>query len=164
MKNPQTNAPRCACMPSSSDGLSIQATGARRFDMTYSEKLKDPRWAAFRQHAIEFYGCECSNCSGNDTAQGDGIHVHHKRYIRDREPWEYDLDDVSVICGTCHDRIHACETKWRDMIRQMPAWAIQEFDTMAEMVIGMQRGTQITWAARCKNMARDLKGHEVYED
>ena len=131
---------------------------------TYAEKLKDPKWSEFRHEVLSFYGDECTSCGGNDTTLGDGIHVHHKRYIRDREPWEYDMDDVTVICGTCHKEIHACETKWRDMIRQMPAHAIVTFDTMAEMVKGMRPHTQISWAGRCKEMAKSMKGYKVYED
>ena len=37
------------------------------------------------------------------------LHVHHKYYIKNRKPWEYDNDALKTVCHNCHQKIH--ETK-----------------------------------------------------
>ena len=134
-------------------------TGGERwgfFDLmkTYSEKLKDPRWQKFRQMAFREYGVACTTCGCEDRPGSEFNHVHHKRYISGREPWEYDIKDVTVLCRECHEEIHACETKWRDMIRSMPSWLVLEFDSMADSFSRMDPEAYVQWASFCKNEAR----------
>jgi hypothetical protein len=120
---------------------------------TYAEKLKDPRWQDFRQIVFNHYGFECRVC-GSSKPSGPFNHVHHKRYISGRDPWEYDLCDVSVLCEDCHKEIHDCENKWRDMIRSMPPWLIVEWNSMADAFTAMDPRNMTTWASYCKNQAR----------
>lgn len=127
---------------------------------TYSEKLKDPRWQQFRMRVFASKGFACATCGDQDKPANDRNHIHHKRYIYGKEPWEYDFDDVEVLCPECHEEIHECENKWRSMIRHMPSWMVQEFDTMAETFKGMDPEKMIQWASFCKNEARRLKGYK----
>ncbi len=30
------------------------------------------------------------------------LHIHHKRYINDNLPWEYQDDDLITLCEYCH--------------------------------------------------------------
>ena len=124
---------------------------------TYAEKLKDPRWQEFRQRAFEHHGTVCQTCGGEDRGRYESIHVHHRRYIDGRDPWEYEMKDVSILCWECHEEIHTCEKKWRDMIRSMPSWLVQEFDSMADAFKGLDPEDFVTWASYCKNHARNLK-------
>ncbi|RBL93336.1 hypothetical protein [Chitinophaga flava] len=34
------------------------------------------------------------------------LEVHHKRYIRNRLPWEYSNDDLVTFCNHCHSEFH----------------------------------------------------------
>jgi hypothetical protein len=34
------------------------------------------------------------------------LHVHHKFYIYDNLPWQYDLDALITVCHKCHGEIH----------------------------------------------------------
>ena len=70
--------------------------------MTYEEKLQTREWKEFREHVLEVKGFECENC----RCTTERPHIHHKGYIRGREPWDYDVSEVQVLCGTCHDTIH----------------------------------------------------------
>lgn len=66
---------------------------------SYAEKLKDPRWQRKRLEVFERAKFTCEECSGTDKT----LHVHHKRYIRGREPWEYeDKVDLACLCEDCH--------------------------------------------------------------
>ncbi|MBB6611105.1 HNH endonuclease [Pontibacter sp. Tf4] len=34
------------------------------------------------------------------------LQVHHKRYVQNRLPWEYDNEDLIVLCNYCHKQEH----------------------------------------------------------
>jgi hypothetical protein len=70
--------------------------------MTYSEKLLDPRWQKKRLLIFQRDNFECTEC-------GDGkktIHVHHKEYIKWKEPWDYEDDLLTTLCADCHQSKH----------------------------------------------------------
>lgn len=69
------------------------------FFMTYSEKLKDPRWRALRCRLIEKSENRCVHCGPNFDGP---LQVHHLVYIRGKEPWEYDVRLLKVLCDNCH--------------------------------------------------------------
>jgi 5-methylcytosine-specific restriction endonuclease McrA len=66
--------------------------------MTYSEKLKDPRWQKKRLEVLERAGWACEDC-GTDTKQ---LEVHHPLYLKGREPWEYNKS-LMCLCSDCHE-------------------------------------------------------------
>jgi 5-methylcytosine-specific restriction endonuclease McrA len=67
----------------------------------YSELLKDPRWKQRRDHIIKIKGSECSNCGSRKN-----LNVHHNWYIKDLMPWEYTDQQMTILCGCCHSRLH----------------------------------------------------------
>lgn len=66
--------------------------------MTYAEKLRDPRWQRKRLEILNRDSFSCVKC-GDKKEQ---LQVHHKKYIRNIEPWEYDNDILESLCSTCH--------------------------------------------------------------
>ena len=73
--------------------------GAFLFPMiTYSEKLKDPRWQKKRLLIFTRDNFTCKNC-GNDKLE---LQVHHLDYFPGIEPWEYLDKDLITYCLTCH--------------------------------------------------------------
>jgi hypothetical protein len=70
--------------------------------MTYSEKLKDPRWQKKRLEVLQRDGFTCCDCS--DTKKT--LHVHHKSYSKGRDPWDYPDDNFSTLCEDCHKSRH----------------------------------------------------------
>jgi len=69
---------------------------------TYSEKLKDPRWQKKRLEKLGSSFWRCEKCSTTQVT----LHVHHIRYIGGREPWEYAIDELQVLCAACHSAEH----------------------------------------------------------
>jgi hypothetical protein len=65
--------------------------------MTYSEKLKDPRWQKKRLHIFQRDGFACTNCHDDQKT----LHVHHKKYSSN--PWESKDGDLVTLCAECHD-------------------------------------------------------------
>ena len=77
--------------------------------MIYSAKLRDARWQRLRLKVMERDGWQCqdANC---DSPANTTLQVHHKRYLPQREPWEYPLENLVAYCEPCHERQHT-ETK-----------------------------------------------------
>lgn len=66
--------------------------------MTYSEKLKDPRWQKRRLSTLERYNWTCARCD----SKTETLHVHHRYYVSGRDPWEYPDFCLVVMCQECH--------------------------------------------------------------
>ena len=71
--------------------------------MSYSEKLKDPRWQRKRLEIMQRDLFVCSSC-GNAEAT---LHVHHDYYVKGREPWDYPSFALKTLCADCHDEQHS---------------------------------------------------------
>jgi hypothetical protein len=84
----------------------------RVIDMTYFEKLKDPRWQKKRLEKLEEQGFECDNC-GNDKEE---LTVHHRHYKKNTDPWDYDNNDLAVFCKTCHKSWHDAKEELNEII------------------------------------------------
>jgi len=67
--------------------------------ISYSDKLKDPRWQKMRLKVLERDGFSCVECGNVDKT----LHVHHNYYEHEKEPWEYHLNSLVTLCEDCHD-------------------------------------------------------------
>ena len=67
----------------------------------YNRLLEDKRWKEFRLKVMSERGNRCECCGGTDILQ-----IHHTFYISGKMPWEYNIDDMRVLCKKCHQRIH----------------------------------------------------------
>lgn len=72
---------------------------------TYFEKLKDPRWQKKRLEALARYYWTCERCGDTEST----LHVHHRQYFKGREPWEYEVGQLAVLCEDCHGTQHESE-------------------------------------------------------
>lgn len=70
--------------------------------MTYSDKLKDPRWQKRRLSILERDGWACTKCKNDKIS----LHVHHKEYIKGLNPWEYEDNLLHTLCEVCHKKEH----------------------------------------------------------
>lgn len=67
--------------------------------MTYSEKLKDPRWQKRRLEIFNRDKFACRKCGDEKTT----LAVHHLYYERGKEPWDYPADALVTLCEPCHN-------------------------------------------------------------
>ncbi len=70
--------------------------------MTYREQLLHPNWQRKRLEALQKAEFHCERCSDGDNT----LHVHHKRYVKGRLAWEYELGELAVLCEACHEEEH----------------------------------------------------------
>lgn len=65
------------------------------------------RWKEFRQEVVDLDGNRCSHCGRSRKSHpGTILQVHHKRYVKGREPWDYAASDCETLCKACHAREH----------------------------------------------------------
>lgn len=81
--------------------------------MNFADQYKSPHWQKLRLQVLEAGQWRCANC--RDTEKQ--LHVHHKRYIKGRKIWEYEVSELEVQCVDCHAEAH----DQKDLIMQMMA-------------------------------------------
>lgn len=64
--------------------------------MTYSEKLKDPRWQRKRLEVLNRDQFKCKLCDDDKTE----LQIHHLKYKG--EPWDAPLYCLETLCKDCH--------------------------------------------------------------
>jgi hypothetical protein len=99
---------------------------------SYAAKLKDPRWQKKRLECLDAARWQCQSC-GDGTST---LHVHHKRYIKGREPWEYDRDQLAVLCECCHDEQHAMPDVLMDVISRLDLDGPAGRESVAHLIAG----------------------------
>jgi hypothetical protein len=69
--------------------------------MTYSEKLKDPRWQRKRLEVMERHEFTCQHCDSKSKT----LNVHHVNYEKGKAPWDYDDENFVTLCDGCHSMV-----------------------------------------------------------
>lgn len=80
---------------------------------TYAEKLRHPKWQKKRLQVLEKFNFKCLMCEDEETE----LHVHHKSYLPDTEPWEYPIDNFEVLCKNCHFIVEQEKTTDTEIIK-----------------------------------------------
>lgn len=86
------------------------------FVLTYSEKLRDPRWQKLRLEVFQKAGFACERCGDKEST----LHVHHKMYIKGREPWDYEIYFLECLCEECHSTAHEGPDELSELVMQLP--------------------------------------------
>lgn len=102
--------------------------------MTYSDKIKDPKWQKKRLEILNRDGFRCLACGDTKNT----LHVHHCYYVTGREPWEYHGKALKTLCIKCHDAVHMRNESGEKLSDWWERWAradhicdeFEEFDQM----------------------------------
>lgn len=78
--------------------------------MTYSEKLKDPQWQKMRLKVMERDNWQCQSCGDKKLT----LHIHHKIYLKGKEPWESQESDLVTLCEKCHKYEKECRASFEE--------------------------------------------------
>ena len=57
----------------------------------------------------------CQICESNTKT----LHVHHKYYIWDQDPWDYSEETLITLCEDCHQKEGFGKDDMNTMIRQL---------------------------------------------
>lgn len=122
---------------------------------TYFEKLKDPRWQKRRLEALEVAGWCCARCCDAEST----LHVHHKIYIKGKEPWDYDKDQLAVLCEECHGVEHD-NTMFLDVVSRVPIdgspLSDEFFTFLIAGALGLEVPHQGVWSKRVYELGAGL--------
>jgi len=99
---------------------------------TYAEKLKDPRWQKKRLEVLSKNNFTCEMCGNGEET----LHVHHKEYFKNREPWEYDTKQLACICATCHKNEHHEEDSLKLVSSFLSIDGPKSRDSVASLIAG----------------------------
>lgn len=103
----------------------------KQMSKTYSEKLLDPRWQRKRLEILSRSDFQCEACMDSENT----LHVHHKHYIKGREPWEYEPHELVVLCKECHSNEHDARMMLDRALAAVPS-KFMEWDCLVSMVAG----------------------------
>lgn len=87
--------------------------------MTYSEKLRDPRWQRKRLEIMGRDQFECQKCHVKDHSM---LSVHHRHYINGREPWDYPGELLITLCEKCHREEENNVVKADEVLKTLHFW------------------------------------------
>lgn len=128
--------------------------------MTYSEKLRDPRWQKLRLAVMGRAGFACEDCGDTKRSQ----HVHHRIYAPGRDPWDYPIENFVCVCDSCH-RIREVVVQRSRMVFQIitPSLANAFLDAVSVRRSDML-GTfwELVWYLAAKNTLPE--GYSTYEN
>ena len=103
----------------------------------YREKFKDPRWQKLRLKVLERDMWYCQICYDPDNT----LHIHHRYYTPNTEPWDYPQESLVTLCEECHQR----ET---DTISE----------SIAELVLAAKKQF---FSLEIKEIAEAIEGHKI---
>lgn len=69
---------------------------------SYADQIKHPKWQKRRLEMLDEASFTCSACGATEKT----LHVHHKRYVKGRQIWEYSDTELEVLCEDCHGVAH----------------------------------------------------------
>lgn len=89
--------------------------------MTYSEKLKSPKWQKKRLEIMQRDNFKCRICEDENNT----LNIHHILYKKEyKNPWDYPNELLITLCESCHN----IESK-TDKIKE----ALEFFDIVMEL-------------------------------
>lgn len=81
----------------------------------YIELLRDPRWQKKRLEIMKRDDFKCRECGDSQS----NLQVHHKRYVRDKAPWEVPNGMLVTLCFRCHERITKLRARANDLLADL---------------------------------------------
>lgn len=106
--------------------------------ISYSNKLKDPRWQKKRLEIMQRDNWTCQDC-GTDTST---LNVHHKYYEEGKEVWEYPDEALITICGDCHEYGHEMISIIMRILRRM---SVEKIDLSASILYELSKSDTCTF-------------------
>ena len=101
--------------------------GEDRMSVSYRQKLLDPRWQRKRLEVLQLADFRCESCCSDENT----LHVHHKFYVKGREPWEYEATDLVALCEDCHEFEHDSKRRIEQIIAAVPRMTMPWEDLIA---------------------------------
>lgn len=106
----------------------------------YIDLLRDPRWQRRRLEIFNRDKFTCQGCAETDRT----LHVHHKRYIPGRPPWDSPNDDLITLCEACHRLAKETRDRIVGAVAEMTIDEMLAIAGVATAMIARARGDEFT--------------------
>lgn len=116
--------------------------------MTYSEKLKDPRWQKKRLEILNRDEFKCQHCLDEEST----LNVHHISYS-EGEPWEIENKLLLTLCKNCHEHeTEAIKLSSRELIMKLKnlGFEASHFYQLSEYLHGLNRDQILEYFGKCE--------------
>ena len=105
--------------------------------MTYSQKLKDPRWQKRRLEILNRDNFRCTRCGDHENT----LHVHHKMYLSGHEVWDYDNMLLTTLCEDCHKSQHDEKKEYESLLLETLYMKGFSYDNLRELAFSFHKHT-----------------------
>lgn len=113
-------------------------------EKSYAEKLTDPRWQRVRLAVWERAGFQCENCC--DTKRK--LDVHHCYYESRKDPWDYPLESLLLLCDKCHKEWHKSKLSVDKMFAGVLADDIDRIQGLIAGALASQKSVDVFFDKR----------------
>jgi len=76
----------------------------------------------------------CCEICGDSTST---LNVHHKAYFKDREPWDYLVEQLSCLCESCHEQNHKSIDPLKFFCSLLPLSGLGSQSALCLVIAGM---------------------------
>lgn len=101
----------------------------------FKDQYKHPKWQKKRLEVLSGSGFSCDNCGISDKQ----LHVHHLRYKKGAEIWDYNNGELVSLCESCHKEAHEAKEEIAELIVSYGAGSERE---IADLLKGYFRYTR----------------------
>jgi|DEB0MinimDraft_3_1074331.scaffolds.fasta_scaffold55465_3 hypothetical protein len=99
---------------------------------SYSDLLRSPMWQKKRLEVMQAKGFACEICGNTEQM----LHVHHKEYFKGYKPWEYDVEQLALLCEQCHTKVHSETDFLKYVISRLPLDGPNSRDEITGLLVG----------------------------
>lgn len=103
---------------------------------SYHELLRRPEWQKRREEILERDNFQCRQCDARECP----LQIHHRYYLRGKDPWDYPDDALLTVCKGCHAELGLQDDELRFLIGQLDEGEIERLIGGARRMLWL-RGT-----------------------
>jgi 5-methylcytosine-specific restriction endonuclease McrA len=100
---------------------------------SYSEKLKHPLWQKKRLEIMQRDEFMCQNCGEKEKT----LNVHHIKYLKGHEIWDYDNSYLITLCNKCHSERHELIDSITHMVVSSNNLYLDEINCLLKSIEGL---------------------------
>lgn len=92
----------------------------------FRNQYKTPDWQKKRLEALEHAEFKCQCCFDGESQ----LHVHHRQYFKGRKVWEYGVNELEVLCESCHEYAHEKLDKFKAIQSRIASDVLLEISSL----------------------------------
>lgn len=129
----------------------------------YRTIRKHPEWFKLRTKVWDRANncCEHEGCTYSYD-ENNPLDVHHIKYEKGKEPWDYPLDNFELLCRKHHSARHKDENKSVDEIKQQELPRCPECNHNTSIIVVSSYGSYDFMCLNCRIYFKLLKGESGY--